>query len=421
MKIDVIIPAYKAQNTIIRTLSSIAMQNVISEIKVTIVNDADGIGYQHFVDMFSPYMDIQEIVMEKNGGPGDARQYGIDHTDNPLLTFIDADDTFAGAFSLYVLREMLLKEPVNACCFSSFMEENINNTFVPHQNDRVWMFGKIYKREFLNRYKIKFKEGSRANEDAGFNMICQLCSNQNEQIKYIPDTTYFWHFKSDSITRINNGQYSYDQSYVGYTDNMIYAIKYAESINPFNQQVMLTKAMVMCNLYEYYIETVARDSRFIEQNFNCAKRFYDEVYKEIEPKVTDEVLAEVYNEIMRGAYAGNKLFKIIPSIGIKEFLCIKVIEESAAQKKSTENILESLKDISADLKHFVSVAEKLQHTVYGNGQAGLVDRVAALEEWRERVNETMHEAKGGGKVVAFLFGIFATIAGFFLERILNDQ
>lgn len=102
-------------------------------------------------------------------------------------------------------------------------------------------------------------------------------------------------------------------------------------------------------------------------------------------------------------------------------LLIKVIEETAAQKKSTENILESLKDISADLKHFVSVAEKLQHTVYGNGQAGLVDRVVALEEWREQVNETIHEAKGGGKVVAFLFGIFATIAGFFLERILNDQ
>ena len=101
---------------------------------------------------------------------------------------------------------------------------------------------------------------------------------------------------------------------------MIYALKYVEGMNPFNQQVMLTKVMVMCNLYEYYIETVARAGKFTEQNFGCAKRFYDEVYKEIEPKIKEEVLAEVYNEIMRGAYAGNKLFKIIPSIGIKQFL-----------------------------------------------------------------------------------------------------
>ena len=59
-------------------------------------------------------------------------------------------------------------------------------------------------------------------------MICKLVSNQNEQIKFIQDITYYWHFKEDSITRINNAQYSYDQSFVGYTENMIYAVKYAE-------------------------------------------------------------------------------------------------------------------------------------------------------------------------------------------------
>lgn len=320
MKIDVIIPAYKAQNTIIRTLSSIAMQSIVKDIKVSIVNDCDGIGYKKFVDMFKPFMDVQELTMDKNMGPGSCRQYGIDHTDNPLLTFIDADDTFAGAYALYILRENLLKEQENACVFSSFIEENVNNTFITHQNDGVWMFGKIYKRDFINKYKVRFKEGSRANEDAGFNMILKLCSNPQERIKYLQDTTYFWHFKEDSITRINKGQYSYDQSYVGYTDNMIYALKYVEGLNPFNNQVMLTKVMVMCNLYEYWIETDARDQRFKEQNWNCAKRYYNEIYKEIEPKINDEVLAEVYNEIMRGAYAGNKLFKIIPSMGIKEFL-----------------------------------------------------------------------------------------------------
>ena len=61
--IDIIIPAYKAQDTIIRTLSSIALQEIVDEVEVTIVNDADGIGYQKFVDMFSPYMKIREIVV----------------------------------------------------------------------------------------------------------------------------------------------------------------------------------------------------------------------------------------------------------------------------------------------------------------------------------------------------------------------
>lgn len=318
MKIDVIIPAYKAQNTIIRTLSSIAMQDNINDIQVTIVNDADGIGYQNFVDMFSPFMKIQELVMPENGGPGDARQYGIDHTTNELLTFIDADDTFASAFSLKTLHDQLLAEPVNACCFSTFLEQA--QIFIPHQNDSVWMFGKIYKREFINRYKIAFKKGSRANEDSGFNMICKLCSTPNEQIKYIQDVTYFWHFKEDSITRINNAQYSYDQCFVGYVDNMIYAFKYAERLNPFNSNIPMMKTFTMCHLYEYYIEAVARDKRFVEQDFEACKRYYDEVYKEMEPKINEEIFSEVYNEAMRNAYAQNKLFKIIPEIGVKEFM-----------------------------------------------------------------------------------------------------
>lgn len=319
MKIDIIIPAYKAQNTILRTLCSIQSQSEIDNIEVTIVNDADGIGYKKFVDMFKPTMKIREIVMEKNGGPADARQYGIDNTNNPLLMFIDADDTFAGAFAVKNIKECLLAEPTNACCFGSFIEDQLK-VYIPHQNDSVWMFGKIYKREFINKYGIRFQEGSRANEDAGFNMMCRLFSNQQEQIKFSPEVYYFWHFKEDSITRINNAQYSYDQSFVGYTDNMIYALGYAEKINPFNPNLLPMKVMIMCNLYEYFIETVARDKRFISQNFNSCKLYYEAIYKEVDAKITDDVLSEVYNEVMRNAYVQNKLVRIIPAIGIKEFL-----------------------------------------------------------------------------------------------------
>lgn len=326
MRIDVIIPAFKAQNTIIRTLSSIASQAIIEDVDVTIVNDCDGIGYQKFVDMFSPYMSIKELVMPENGGPGDARQYGLDNTSNPLVTFIDADDTFAGAFSLKTLRGQLMQEPENACCFSTFVEDQLK-LYIPHPNDSVWMFGKLYKRDFINKYNIRFKKGSRANEDAGFNMLCKLFATPAEKIKYIPEITYFWHFKEDSITRINNCQYSYDQSFVGYTANMIYALKYAEKVNPFNTNLMPMKVMIFCNLYEYFIETVARDKRFIEQNFKCCKEYYEEIYKEIEPKISDEVLSEVYNEVMKNAYTGNKLFRVIPQMGIKEFI-EKLKEES---------------------------------------------------------------------------------------------
>ena len=41
-RITVGIPAYKAQNTILRTLSSIATQDILEDLDVVICNDADG-------------------------------------------------------------------------------------------------------------------------------------------------------------------------------------------------------------------------------------------------------------------------------------------------------------------------------------------------------------------------------------------
>lgn len=319
IKIDIIIPAYKAQNTILRTLSSIAMQDILEDLEVTIVNDADGIGYKTFVDMFSPYMKIREIVMEKNGGPGECRQYGIDNTTNPLLTFIDADDTFAHAFALKILRNQLLAEPQNACCFSSFLEDQ-RVSYLNHPNDSVWMFGKLYKRAFLQKYQIRFPSNSRSNEDNGFNMMCKLCANAQEQIKYSQDITYYWHYKEDSITRKDNCNYSYNGSFIGYAANMIEALKHAEKMCPFNGAVLQQKITIFCNLYEYWLETGVRDNRYEEQNWKCCLNYYKEIFRDVKDKINDKILSDCYNAVMRNCYAGNKMNGIIPKMGFKEFI-----------------------------------------------------------------------------------------------------
>lgn len=100
-------------------------------------------------------------------------------------------------------------------------------------------------------------------------------------------------------------------------------------------------------------------------------------------------------------------------------LLLKLLEENAQTKQGVADFRELLTDISTDLKRVVSMSEKLHHTVYGNGQAGLVDRIAALEEWREMVNGTIHEAKGGGKVFVFLWGLASAVVGFIVDRVLK--
>lgn len=345
-KIDIIIPAYKAQGTILRTLSSIACQSILSDLDVTIVNDCCPNGdYAAYVKMFKPYMSIREIRMPKNGGPGQARQYGIDNTQNQYFTCIDADDTFAGALALEELRAGIQLSPTIQCCVGTFAELHENLQIVPHQNDMVWMFGKLYKREFIDRYKIHFND-TRANEDTGFNTIVRLlCSNnQNEVVHWINEVVYYWHEKVDSITRINDCQYAFDQSFCGWTDNMIYAIETAKKHQPFNGAIDQWTLECMMQLYGYYIETVARNPVFAAQNWEYVKKFYHTCYKKIEDRITEEMLGIAYSMVMQGKFVGGSMMGIVPCMGVQEFM-----EKIRSEPYDPKHIYSVWKDLPADL------------------------------------------------------------------------
>jgi glycosyltransferase involved in cell wall biosynthesis len=332
--IDIIIPAYNVPDEILfRCLASIACQDIVKDVEVTIVDDASTKqNYANVAKNFDSIMKTRILRYETNGGPGVARQYGLDHTSNGYVTFIDADDTFNGAFALKALRNSIeVNNGLYQMAVGVFDEvheyelpEGDGPLLMPHEMDMVWMFGKMYRRNFIDKYKIRFHETSRANEDNGFNTICRLCMNDQEQINFIGAHVYYWHENLNSITRANDCQYSFGSSerdsFYGYVENMIYAVKEAKKRAPYNGGITMWAASCMLNIYEYYIECVGREPEHADKNFQWCKRYYDEVYKLIEDDISDEILSQHYNDVMRNAYMGDKLNGIVPCMGIYEFL-----------------------------------------------------------------------------------------------------
>lgn len=330
-KIDVIIPAYNVPDHILfRCLASIACQDIASELEVTIVDDASTEqNYQAIADCFSSVLKIKILRYETNGGPGVARQYGIDHTHNGYMTFIDADDTFNGSLALKTLRYGIEMDNglFHMCVgvFDEVHEEGLEiPVLMPHENDMIWMFGKLYKRSFIDKYNIHFHPTSRANEDNGFNTMIRLCANDREQINFIPAHVYYWHENPNSITRANDCQYSYgdskEDSFYGYVENMIFAVKEAKKRNPYNGFITMWAVNCMLNIYEYYIECVDRAPECADQNFIWCKHYYDEVYSDLKDDISEDMLSQQYNEVMRNAYMGDKLNGIIPCMSIYNFL-----------------------------------------------------------------------------------------------------
>lgn len=332
--IDVIIPAYNVPDHVLfRCLASIACQDIVKDLEVTIVDDASTTeNYKAVADNFASIMKVNILRYETNGGPGVARQYGIDHTKNGYMTFIDADDTLNGAFALKALRNGLeMNNGLFHTCvgvFDEVHEEGLapgdGPILMAHEQDLVWMFGKLYRRSFIDQYNIHFHESSRANEDNGFNTMIRLCSSEQEQINFIAAHVYYWHENPNSITRVNDCQYSYGSSdrdsFYGYVENMIFAIKEAKKRKPYNGFITMWSVNCMLNIYEYYIECYARANEHAANNFKWCKRFYDEVYAAIEEDIPMDMFAQQYNDVMRNAYMGDKLNGIIPCMSIYEFI-----------------------------------------------------------------------------------------------------
>ena len=215
--IDVIIPAYNAHETIERTLYSIAYQRNSENLNVYIINDNSIKDYSKEIDFFKNFINIRELKLKENSGPGYARQYGIEHSDSEYIIFIDSDDVFATPLSLITL-ENAIKTSNSDVVVSAFIEEKTKDEFIFYDNDHIALHGKIYRRKFLEDNNIRFPNYY-AEEDNAFNHLVLL---YNPKMDIVSEKTYIWMNNENSLTRKGNYR---ENSIYNYSKSMLYALE----------------------------------------------------------------------------------------------------------------------------------------------------------------------------------------------------
>lgn len=273
--IDIIIPCYNAHATLNRCLASIAMQTMVKDIKVTLVDDCSEQNYHEFVDKWSEFLNIRELNLQVNVGPGGARQMGLDETDGDYVVFVDADDTLATSFSIAQLYRGVLGYDI---CAGQFIEECENGQFVTHGGDLVWVFAKMYRRNLIDRFLVRFND-SRANEDTGFNTVL---SNLTERIHFIPQTVYEWHYAANTITRSNNGAYTWGKGNVGFIQNMEWAVDELRKRNVNHEVIRHLAVDVVCKLYFMHEDVKNAAPWEAEKSLEAIRDFYATAVKPIE-------------------------------------------------------------------------------------------------------------------------------------------
>lgn len=311
--ISIIIPAYNCHNTIVQTLASIMMQENIHEIETIIADDHSDYPYDEIAESFSKFMKIKVVRLAKGGGPGTARQVGYDHSIGKYVMFMDGDDSLIGCDAINILKKVMIDRDQD-CVYGQFLEQSETGDLLVHEVHMVWMFGKLYKRSFLEHYNIRMNM-SHSNEDTGFNCVVKGCTNK---IWYLPKPVYTWRYKPNSITRFNNGMYGSESGMCGYLTNMIWQIKELEKRFVNKNYILSETISIMCTLYHFYVENMQRYPLGTDANMEWIRYYYEQCYKPYEHLIDDGTLNQIFAQVAAGQNIAGK--GIIPRITFYDFM-----------------------------------------------------------------------------------------------------
>ena len=198
--IDIIIPAYNAFETIDRTINSISKQVNRHSLYIYIVNDGSTKSYKEIIDKYTSILNITEIKIE-NSGPGQARQVGLDSSNNEYIVFLDADDTLYNEYSLLNLINIIQD---NDLAQGYFIEKSETTSKII-EPQLFYLHGKMFRRSIINKHNIKFDIKHRHNgdiyEDSTFTQLYLLCC---EKVITTEEVVYTYEYNPKSITKYNN-------------------------------------------------------------------------------------------------------------------------------------------------------------------------------------------------------------------------
>lgn len=231
-KVDIIIPAYNAHNTLAAALDSIVIQTMKDDIQVIVINDCSSNGgYAEIIKNYTDKLNIIELTHEVNKGCGATRNTGLDYSKSDYIMFVDADDKLKNENSVETLYNIISKNSELNVIYSPItcITDGEVTGEIPATHS-IWIFSSIFNKKFLDKYNIRFSNTS-SGEDGGFNKKVKILSRP-DQVGYIDQSIYLW-TDANKEGRINNDFFIKYTGRIGYAENLNEAYNFLETKKEF--------------------------------------------------------------------------------------------------------------------------------------------------------------------------------------------
>ena len=203
MKLQILITQYtEDENILCEMLTSIGTQQGVdlkNDIEVLIGNDGSDVKLsEEFLGSFS--FPIRYLHFEHSGIAG-CRQNLLNTADAEYVMFCDADDMFLSNIGINTIFRYM--EQGFDAFTSEFCEEVLDRktgrrVYAMRKNDRVFVHGKVYRRQFLLDNGIVWHPEIPCHEDSCFNILAR---ERAGKFVYCPMPFYLWHWRDDSVCR----------------------------------------------------------------------------------------------------------------------------------------------------------------------------------------------------------------------------
>lgn len=188
MKFSVIIPVYKAEDTIKRCVDSLVNQN-FPDAEIILINDGSPDNSGSICREYSEKFENVLYLEKENGGVSSARNMGLNVASGDYVLFVDSDDLVTADYFEH-LDAALTETDYDFIQFSQKISGDEQNTskLIPAFNSRnrkeivnrlaedMWKKrintpnGKVYKRSIIENNGIRFLENIEVGEDRTFNI-----------------------------------------------------------------------------------------------------------------------------------------------------------------------------------------------------------------------------------------------------------
>ena len=284
--LGIVIPAYKRTDCLREALESLTIQTM-KRFYVIVVDDHSPEPLEDVVKEFSNKLNIKYIYAEKNGGPGAARQIGLEacyKAGFDLVMFMDSDDLLY-PHTVARLTYEINHSAANIISSGIWLERVHEPGFLLSADNKTWLHGKIFRTQYLKNNDINFPP-IRTNEDLAFNLMV-LESTEKKAI--IDEALYLFRDEKSSITRIGDNDAFVNGS--DYIEAIYYSVKYLKERQEISDQMLIN----ILNCYNYCQQNQLFGGTLAEENKKHLRWLIN--LNEFQEKIKNQNWFGKYNDI----------------------------------------------------------------------------------------------------------------------------